>query len=336
VIDTASRRSGRRLALLLASLALAGALCGCATSRATLESSAGSEVPPKVELGAVPFFAQERLQCGPAALATVLAAGGLEVTPAELEPLVYLPGRGGSLEIELVAATRRYDRMPYVLEPQLDDVVAEIAAGHPVLVLQNLRIESLPVWHFAVVVGYDVEHERVILRSGTTQRLEMSTHSFLRTWDLAHRWAMIVLEPGALPGRADAGSYIAAAAGLESAGRLEAAGRAYQRAARTWPQESLAWLGLGNVAYAQSDYPAAVAAYRNALAQSPADVVARNNLADALAHAGCMEAARTAIEEGLVRAAGTPFEARVRATADEIAQARAQDPSRCTANIDPR
>ncbi len=117
-----------------------------------------------MELSATPFFPQSDYQCGPAALATVLTASGVTTTPEALVPKVYLPGRQGSLQPELVAAARQYDRLAYVLEPALAQVVAEVAAGRPVLVMQNLGLASYPVWHFAVVVGYDREAEQLVLR----------------------------------------------------------------------------------------------------------------------------------------------------------------------------
>ena len=57
--------------------------------------------PQPVELTTVPFFPQEEYQCGPAALATVLTWTGVNVTPAELAPQVYLPERQGSLQLEI-------------------------------------------------------------------------------------------------------------------------------------------------------------------------------------------------------------------------------------------
>src|SRR2546422_3737218 len=35
----------------------------------------------------------------------------------------------------------------------LSDLLAEVAAGHPVLVFQNLGLHWIPRWHFAVAVG---------------------------------------------------------------------------------------------------------------------------------------------------------------------------------------
>ena len=67
---------------------------------------------PHVQLSSVPFYPQEAYQCGPAALAGVLGAAGVAATPSSLAPQVYLPGRQGSLQLELMAASRRAGRIP--------------------------------------------------------------------------------------------------------------------------------------------------------------------------------------------------------------------------------
>ena len=107
-----------------------------------------TSLAPRVELTETPFFPQEEHQCGPAALATVLNYHQLAVTPAELTPQVYLPEREGSLQIELVAAARRYGMLAYPLRGNLSDLMTEVAAGNPVLVLQNLAFGWLPKWHY--------------------------------------------------------------------------------------------------------------------------------------------------------------------------------------------
>ena len=93
-------------------------LAGCAVS-GPRQDPLGESDPAQVELEATPFFPQSEYQCGPAALATVLAAGAVEVTPDEHVPEVYLPARRGSLQVELVAATRARGRLPYLLAPRV-------------------------------------------------------------------------------------------------------------------------------------------------------------------------------------------------------------------------
>ena len=134
----------------LAGVVLAGA--GCAT-RPPLQVDAGA-LARGVDLSAqVPFHPQTRYQCGPAALAGVLGASGIPATPEDLESQVYLPGRQGSLQVELFGATRRAGRIPYPVAGTAQALVAELQAGRPVLVLQNLLTRSVPKWHYAVVVG---------------------------------------------------------------------------------------------------------------------------------------------------------------------------------------
>ena len=287
--------------------------------------------PARVELEATPFFPQSDYQCGPAALATVLAADAVDVTPDELVPEVYLPARRGSLQVELIAATRARGRLPYLLAPSDDALFDELASGHPVLVLQKLGAGPWPGWHYAVLVGYDRDRRSVLLRSGRTQRLEMSVRRFLLSWERGGRWAMLALTPGALPAGADMRRYVDAAAGLEAVGRLDDAARAYRSASLRWPDAPLPWLGLANVAYARDDLVTAQSLYEEALARDPADVAARNNHAEVLLQLGCRSAAAKEIAVAQERARNSGLEAAVAETAGRIAAATAPDAAGCPA-----
>jgi hypothetical protein len=86
---------------------------------------------PAVELTAVPFFPQTEYQCGPAALATVLRHAGADVDAEALVREVYAPALRGSLQPELLGATRRHGFIPYVIEPDAGALVAELAARRP-------------------------------------------------------------------------------------------------------------------------------------------------------------------------------------------------------------
>ena len=67
----------------------------------------------------------------------VLTAAGVKVTPEALVDQVYLPGRKGSLQVEMLAAARRNGLIAYELAPQLTDMLREVAAGSPAIVLEN-------------------------------------------------------------------------------------------------------------------------------------------------------------------------------------------------------
>ena len=303
-------------------------VAGCATPGPQLGWPAQID-PAMVELEATPFFPQRDYQCGPAALATVLTASGVAVTPDELVAAVYLPARRGSLQSEIVAATRARGRLPYLLPPQETALLAELSAGHPVLVLQKLGAGPWPGWHYAVLVGYDRARETVLLRSGTDRRLEMSARRFLWTWDRAGRWAMLALAPGEMPALADISRYLDASAALEAVGRLEDAALSYAAAARRWPDAALPWLGLGNLAYARDDLLTAKRLYGEALTRDPEDVAARNNRAETLLRLGCVSAATREIEQARASARGGALEVAVEETARRIAAAATTDATDC-------
>lgn len=297
----------RSFAYALQLLLVLVALSGCATRPAELDAQTTAHLPRRVELVDTPFHPQDDYQCGPAALATVLQATDVKVSPEALTPEVFLPSRKGSLAVELIAATRTRERLAYPLDPHPLAILEQVAAGKPVLVMQNLALKIAPTWHFAVVIGYDLEARTFILRSGTVDRLVMSERGFMRTWDLADRWAIVVLEPDRLPTRPDLHKYMTAAAGLEATGHLDAAARAYRTAHEHWPTSAWPALGIANVSYAQGAWAEAERGYRTALALDPANVVAHNNLAELLLKRGCVSQARIHAERAATSAIGTPL-----------------------------
>ncbi len=256
---------------------------------------------PGVELTEAPFFPQQRYQCGPAALATVLRYAGRSVTPDALVPEVWLPGRQGSLQMELVAAVRSRGLVPYRPPPELAALLAELRAGRPVLVLLNLGLRTIPVWHYAVVVGYQPDPPRLILRSGTTRRQIITLRRFLREWKLADRWSLVVLPPDELPASDDPTGYLAAVAGLEATGQRAAAARAYHNALRRWPDRPAAWLGLGNLAATAGRWAEASDHYQRALERRPGWPPAINNLAEAEARQGHRAVALRLLDAALAK-----------------------------------
>jgi hypothetical protein len=243
-----------------------------------LDTNAG-----RVELEDAPFYPQQRYQCGPAALTTVLTMSGASVSLPAIVDKVYLPEKSGSLQVELLAATRTSGRLPYVIDGTLSAVWNEIAAGRAVVVLQNLGVAAIPRWHYAVVVGIDPLHGEVILRSGTDRRRITATNTFLRTWRRGDYWAIVVLRPDEMPANVDQGRYFEAVAALEQAGQLDEAAVAWQTALRAWPGSSAVLFGLGNVRFASDQFAEAEEIYRRLLARDDRLLVARNNLALALA-----------------------------------------------------
>lgn len=259
-------------------------VCGCAHAPPIVYPAG---VGKGIELEATPFFAQKSHQCGPAALATVLGASGTQITPDELAPQTYLPGRRGSLQLELIAAARRHQRIPYVLDPSAEALFAELDAGHPVLVLQDLGVGPLHVWHYAVVVGYASQPQSIVLRSGTTERLSMPYADFVESWRKSKQWAVVVLGSDALPATAQPARYVESVVPLEELGDVAVARDAYTTALRRWPDDLLALFGLATTQYRLGDLANSAAAYERLLKLAPGNPIVLNNLAEVMLGLGC-------------------------------------------------
>lgn len=307
--------------LRLAAPALAGVfvcalLVGCATPQVEqLGARWPDRLPAVAQVAGVPFFPQEDYECGPAALAMAAGAAGVPLTPADLVPQVFLPGRQGSLQVEMLATTRRQGLLAYPLAPRVEALLSEVAAGTPVVVFQNLSFAFSPVWHYAVVIGYDRDRNTVTLHSGRTERMEMSLFTFERIWARGDHWAMLALPPGRLPATAEPAVHATAAAALERT-NPRAAQSAYEAALQRWPGQRTAMLGLGNTAYAQKQLDRAAAAYEAATAAHPDFADAWNNLAQVKLELMALPQALTAAERAV--ALGGPREARYRVLRDEI------------------
>lgn len=301
-----------------AGLFLLVCLCsGCAAlfpQSAALLEQPPPELPRRTQLDAVPFFPQLDYQCGPAALAMVLAASGADVTPEALTGEVYLPARQGSLQIEMLAAARRHGRVAYRLAPQFGDVLREVAAGAPVIVLQNYGFGWLPIWHYAVVVGYDIDRGEVTLRSGRKPRLVMPFGVFEYLWKDGERWAMVALPPQRLPVTATEHGYGEAAVTLERTGQIDTARVAYATLLARWPDSLVGLMGAGNVAHARGDLQAAEQAFRKAAETHSDSAAALNNLAQTLADRGKLNEAAVAARRAV--SLGGPL----RATAESTLQ----------------
>jgi tetratricopeptide (TPR) repeat protein len=297
------------------SLLLGLSLLGCSgiVSRATLALPAERAAHGRID--SVPFFAQKTHQCGPAALAMALSWSGVAVKPEEVLASVYSPARQGSLQSALIAASRRKGRLAYPITG-IDPLLAETAAGHPVIVLQNLGFSWFPRWHYAVVVGYDLTAREIILHTGDTPYRPLPLRTFMNTWARSEYWGLLVLPPDVLPVEAKKDAHLAAVLGLEKAGQWDAAATGYQTVLRRWPDELTALIGLGNSYHAQARLADAESVFRRAATLHPTSGTALNNLAQVLWEQGREEEALDAAKRAV--SLGGPFVEVYRQTLDDI------------------
>jgi predicted double-glycine peptidase len=283
----------------LAGVLLLGVLVsGCATleSRMLLKNPP-PDLPPSAELKSVPFFPQEDYQCGPASLATALQAKGRNVTPNDLTKQVFLPGRKGSLQVEMRSATRQQGMLAVTMAGRMKDLFTEVNNGNPVVVLQNLGLSWYPRWHYAVVIGYDLPRENVILRSGTVERQVIAMTTFEHTWKRSNYWGIVVVPPNEVPTTATKESFFASALEMEKIRQPAIAETAYSAALQRWPGDLAALIGIGNSRYALRNLPGSESSFREATEKHPQSIIGWNNLAEVLSELDRLPEALTAAEK---------------------------------------
>ncbi|MDR5861505.1 PA2778 family cysteine peptidase [Halomonas campisalis] len=276
-------------------------ITGCATSPA-LSETAQQQLPRQSQLSDVPFHAQRDYQCGPASLAMVLHADGVDVEVDTLIPQVFLPGREGSVQPEMLATVRRHGRIPFVLDTSFEALVTELAAGRPVVVMQNLSLPAWPLWHYAVAIGYDLDTREMTLHSGEEAARIESFRRFNATWARSDRWAFVALPPGELPEGVAEDRALEAIADYEQVQGAAAALPAWEALVGRFPDSALGHFALGNARYELGDIEGAIEAFEHATDIHPDLAVGWLNLGLALQEQGQRDAA----QEALTRAATLP------------------------------
>ncbi|MEM9256375.1 MAG: PA2778 family cysteine peptidase [Pseudomonadota bacterium] len=271
-------------------------LSACTSNPPQRLSTSTEGVSDRQLLTGLPFHPQIEDQCGPATLATMLAARSVSVEPQELQGRVYIPDKQGAVTTEMVAVARQFGLLVYPLEADINVIVQEINAGNPVLVLQNLGLEWAPRWHYSVIIGYDLERRTLILRSGSEPEREVGVDFFDKTWRRAQRWAVVIVSPDSLPASVEPTPFLLAASDLEQVGQTGAALDAYKAAIEYWPNLAAALFGAGNAAYNLDQYDLATDRYLQFLEQSPSTAAGWNNLAFALLKSECPRAALQAVQ----------------------------------------
>jgi tetratricopeptide (TPR) repeat protein len=303
-------------------------LAGCASlvpQTMALRTAWPVGVPLRHRIEGVPLLTQQEFQCGPASLASTMARAGRPIAVDDLIRRVYLPARQGSLQVEMQAAPRAYGLVSYQLAPNMDDLLREVAADNPVLVLHDRGAWPFSRWHYTVVTGYDYPSGELILHDGTATEEAMPFTVFEYLWKKSDYWALVVLPPNRLPVTASDASALRSIEPLE---RLKgpqattALHTAYRAYLDRWPSSLPGMIGLSNADYRLGKLAEAEAVLRRALAQKskpePAHVATLNNLAQVLSDQGRQEEALVFIERAMRLNTTSALQPELEATAASI------------------
>lgn len=238
-IAAASLKAGLLLLLLL--------LSGCQSPPQSRQLLAE---PPAISrqalLSTVPFYPQQDYFCGPTTLSEVAAYYGVEHSADSIASLTFTPGLQGSLQIEMAAASRQLGFVAYEQRGSLSQLLQLISEQIPVIVLQNNGLSWLPQWHYAVVIGYDLDRREIILHSGLSAEYRLPLATFERTWQRANYWLLAMLPPGRTSALLDPFLYTRACQDLLQTRQTAAGVTALISATEQWPDYWLPYFLLGN------------------------------------------------------------------------------------------
>lgn len=144
----------------------------------------------------VPFIAQEDLQCGPAALATVInywhrkGQGGRRVTVESVAAAIYSPSARGVLGFDLELYAQKLGFV--ALEPPrtIEAIRERIDGGLPVIVLVDYGQSLFQQNHFMVAKGYT--EGGILFNSGRRENLVLSVGEFEKIWRRSGYWSLVI------------------------------------------------------------------------------------------------------------------------------------------------
>jgi len=236
----------------------------------------------------VPFYPQSEYYCGPTTLSEVFAYHGKNIDVEKIASKIFIPGKKGSLQIEMVAATRQYDFSAYAKQGSLIEILQLVENNIPVIVFQNNGLSWAPSWHYAVVIGYDIAAKSIILHTGLSENYRIPFAVFERTWNRGNNWFLAPLPIGITFNILDPYLYTKSAYDMLEIGREHTAIANIRAAIDQWPEYWLGYFLLGNYNLS-TDKPKALAWYAKGFPYAKNEPAFLNNYAYVLWELGCQQ-----------------------------------------------
>ncbi len=259
---------------------------GCVVAAAALGGCAQRLIrlgPPAPDFAQIPNLTSlpqgdERYDCGPEAVAAVLAYQGKPVAVKQISTQLFNPVLKGTIVAKIPDFLRDVGFEPAIRNGSLAHLRSAVDDRRPVIVMVRFQERAL---HFFVVVGYDDKRRMIAFLYYPGKAGPMWAYcryqDFEGLWEGTDNFMLEIFptEPS-----------VQQAIRLEHQRRWAEAIQAYETLLRKDPRAAAAWIGIGNCRYMLKEPEAAAQAYRKALEFHPDDAQAKNNLAHVLWEGG--------------------------------------------------
>jgi len=162
-------------------------LVGCGTSQPIMAKSI-RDIRSSYLIEEVPFYVQEKNQCGPSSLASVLNFYGADLTPDKIAETIFETKKHGTLTLDMVLYARGKGYPAQWYSGKVKDIIQNIDRSRPLIVLVDLGLGHIKRPHFMVIIGYD--QRGIFVNSGTKNKDYILWQSFLKRWKSSDCWTL--------------------------------------------------------------------------------------------------------------------------------------------------
>ncbi|MDE2423635.1 MAG: PA2778 family cysteine peptidase [Betaproteobacteria bacterium] len=236
-----------------------------------------NNLPNAFSIKGIPYYPDTRSFFAPSTLASILNFYGANVTAKSLLTRPYIPAQKGTLEFDTTLSARKLGFVVYPLTEDIADLFLEISQQNPVIVtLKNP--ENPDDWAFHIAYGYDFADRTITVTDMNSSIKKLPMAVFEKEWAQSQYWAVTITPPSVIPASAREIGYLTSISRIEPLAP-QAAKEAYLKTLERWPNNVVALIGIGDIAYVHHRYDEALDYFQRAVKTSPNSGDALNNLA---------------------------------------------------------
>ena len=226
----------------------------------------------------VPFFKQSAHQCGPSALASVLAYyKKSDANPEKIANEIILSGSNGTLNLEMLLYPRRSGLITEMVNNDFENIKKLIRKGYPVILLIDDGFLFFHSPHYIVLIGFDEKENLFIAHWGIEPNRVIRDSSLRKKWERAGGWGFVAMELSEEEITPEQHNNMGVA--YEDAGKRREAEHESLRAISKRKDFCEPLFNLGNICYKNGNLKKAEQWYLNALSRCEKKGDIYNNLA---------------------------------------------------------